>query len=173
MDASGSNVAPSSLLNQTPHLEISLGNLPLLAQQMTPQSTVPPSLSQPPQTNETSCILHEERREPNQLGTEGNSNHCTQLSPIPASLVHPPHHQTQSMSWSMSCSASHSSAVQSTSLEHVKFLEGQLTNAQKDIEELEDKCKELENTSREWKTHCYFLCDMVTQLQGQLQAKDK
>ncbi len=50
MDALGSNVAPSSLLNQTPHLEISLGNLPLLAQQMTPQSTVPPSLSQPPQT---------------------------------------------------------------------------------------------------------------------------
>ncbi|KAH9034338.1 hypothetical protein EDB85DRAFT_2144426 [Lactarius pseudohatsudake] len=61
----------------------------------------------------------------------------------------------------MSRSVSLSSAGKSTSSEHVKILEGQLSDAMQSIQELKDKCEELKSTSGMWKTHCYFMCDMT------------
>ena len=153
-DMSGLNVAgPSSTLNQAPHPAIS--SLPLLAQ----------STTSPTQPHETSLIRSEEGREPpNQPGADEH-NQCMRLHSTPLPTVNAPRRQTRSASRSASCSASLSSA-QSAPSEREKLLEAQLSDARKRILELED-------SSGEWRTHSHFLRDLVVQLQGQLQSKEK
>jgi hypothetical protein len=66
----------------------------------------------------------------------------------------------------LSRSASHSTSTQSVSSERLKALEEKLENAQTRIQELKA-------SSDEWRTHCHFVCGVVTQLQTQLQTKEK
>ena len=77
----------------------------------------------------------------------------------PLSIINASRRQTRSVSRSLSSS----STTQLASSEHVKALEEQLKNAQKQINELES----------EWRTHCHFMSGLVSQLQNQLQAKEK
>jgi hypothetical protein len=154
----------SSMLNQMPDLEVTT-NLPLLAQPTTHL----------PQSNETGCILREEGRgeSPDQPGAQGLSPCCTQPASMHVSTVQvntfpcpplprPRHYQTRSVSRSVSRSTS----TQSASSERLKALEEELENAQK-------RNQELEASSDEWRTHCYFLSGVVTQLQNQAQTKEK
>ena len=161
IDELGSNVARGSLsmLNQVLNQEVAY-NLPL---------SVQPSASPPP-FNEARNILHQEGRTepPNQSG----AHRCTPTHLPPVNLVNIPHRQTRSVSWSLSrsCSITQSAAG---SPEHVKFLEEQLRHTQEQLKDTQGSIEKLKSTSDEWKTHCHFMYGVVSQLQNQLQAKEK
>jgi hypothetical protein len=59
------------------------------------------------------------------------------------------------------------------SLEHVKALEEQLRDTQERLKDTQESVDKLKSTSEEWKTHCHFMYGVVSQLQNQLQAKEK
>ena len=179
----------SSVLNQAPDQEVSW-NLPLSDQSATPAS----------QFDEAGDFLHQEGRTnpPNQprLPTAHTLTHPPHINVVDALR-----HQTRSVSCSLSRSSSigqsvsrslssrSSSTNQSISSlsEHVKNLEEQLRDAQKMMQDSQkcmqdsQKCmqdsqkriQDLETASAEWKTHCHFMYRVVSQLQNQLQAKEK
>jgi hypothetical protein len=160
IDELGSNVARgSSSLNQVLNQEVTY-NLPL---------SVQPSAPSPP-FNEARDILHQEGRTepPDQSGAHRRMP--THLPPV--NLVNIPHRQTRSVSRSLSRSTSimQSAAV---SLEHVKALEEQLRDTQERLKDTQESVDKLKSTSEEWKTHCHFMYGVVSQLQNQLQAKEK
>ncbi|KAH9018843.1 DDE superfamily endonuclease-domain-containing protein [Lactarius pseudohatsudake] len=165
-DASGLNVArgsPSSTLNQMPDPE-TVVNFPLSAQSTTPS---PQPTTPSPQSNETSRVLLEEggREPPAEPGVQVPFRPRMQPRFKPRPPVNRPRHQTRSVSRSASHSTSRSSTTRLASSERAKVLEEELAYAN-------GRIQELESSSGEWKTHCHFLCEVVSKLQNQLQEKE-
>jgi hypothetical protein len=178
-----------SVLNQVPDQEVSC-NLPLSDRSETPS----------PQFDEAGSFLHQEGGtdppDQSRLPTARTLAH-----PPSINVVNALRHQTRSVSRSLSRSSSIGQAVSrslssrspsigqsvSSLSEHVKNLEEQLRDAQKCMQESQkcmldsqkcmqdsQKCiQDLETASAEWKTHCHFMHGVVSQLQNQLQAKEK
>ena len=165
IEVDGSNVArgSSSMLNQAPHQEVTY-NFPLSVQPSAPAAPPPPP-------NEARDFLHQEGR--TDPPDQPRAHQCCTLTHLPPiNFVNAPRHQTRSVSRSLSRSAS---ITQSAPPEHVtiEFLEEKLKDTQQQLKDAQDNISNLENVSAEWRMHCIFMCGVVSQLQNQLQAKDR
>jgi hypothetical protein len=169
-------VASRALVDANMGPSSSRGSLSMLNQIAPPNREVPydfplsapstPTLS--PQSNETGHVLREEGRRdplppPSQPRAARDDPACTPSSLILPDIINVPRRQTRSVSRQLSRS---SSATQVVSPEYVTILEARLQDANK-------RNQELESSAAEWRTHCHFMCGLVTQLQSQLQAKEK
>jgi hypothetical protein len=160
MEMSGLNVTRGSLSTMLPDPEISAFSV-----QPTPPA---PSIS----SNETRRFLHEEGR--SDPPGQPSAKQSMQQPFMPPPPVNSTQRQTRSLSRSLSQSLSHHASTpstsQSVSSEYARMLERRIEELEKASER---RIEELEKSSEEWRTHCHFMKGVISQLQNQLNAKEK